>query len=381
MGLAPQDGRAKWAAITSETAAQVVVALRSVPVIAALEGSWYHLPGSGALIRFEGVALYLLERAQEMSPELIAKDLMRLAIERSVTLTEVRLIAGIRPARVVDLGDGFSLVPPEHAPKPDFATLLFSEANQPSHGWGSPPTGAIVRRSNYALELQPPPEPGMPSPGQPVTVTAERDWNAALIACALASDGAPEFRQQYNLIDDPGWIGMQCNGIGGSVSFPRPEKQASFFKDEEVAQLFLKLRRENKTIDLAVSRLISSRRRLSHEECALDLGTCIEVLLMSGAKDNSEISYKIATRAAWLVGKGPADRLRCYEAARHLYSDRSTAAHRGFFKIPASMDEMNERIRRLRASDALCVEIITEFLNRGVPKQEDWASVVLDLPG
>lgn len=378
IAAAPQNGRASWAAITSTTVAPLASALRDLPEIAALEGRWYDLPSGGGLINFDAVAVYLLNRAQKMKAETIVTDLVRLAADKSITFVEVRLIVGIKPTQIIELGDGFSLVPPVHAPVTDYSALLFSDQHQSPRRRGSPPTAALIRRSKYELRLQPPPGSATPVPPEPVT--SEREWQAALRACVLVSDAAPEFRQHYHIVEDPGWVGMRSNGFGASESSPILERHASFFDETMVAALFQKLRPENKTLDLAINRLISSRCRLSHEERALDLGTCIEVLLMSGAQDNSEISYKIATRAAWLVGKDPADRLRCFEAARNLYSDRSTATHTGSLKAPRNMDEMNALIARLEASDNLCIQVITELLNRGVPKPAEWKRIILDLP-
>ena len=378
MANAPDDGRASWASITPETATPVETALRAVPAIAALEGKWYHLPTEGGLISFNAVAIYLLDRAQTIAADAIVADLNRLARERTVSLIEVRLVVGIRPTRVIDMGNGFSIAPPESAPITDYSPILFSESNRPSHGWGAPPTAALVRRSTITLSFEPPPASNSVPMVEPVT--SENDWHAALSACALASDAAPQFRQLYSVIDDVGWLGMRSNGLRDRQSFPIPETQATFFHEEKAASLFQKLRSAEKTIDLAIGRLISSRRRLSHEERALDLGTCVEILLMSGSKDNSEISYKIATRAAWLAGKTPEDRLRCFKAARDLYADRSLAAHTGSLKAARTMEEMTATIERLRRSDNLCVDVITELLDRGGLKADQWVSIVLDLP-
>ncbi|WP_156348884.1 HEPN domain-containing protein [Sphingomonas sp. Leaf230] len=374
----PENTSPNWAALTKRTIRTLVEALRDLKELAALEGSWGQLPYQLFKISLDNVAFSLLVRAQSIPAEQIVVDLERFLKDKVLSLAEVRLVVGIKLEGIIDLGDGFSIVAPHFAPYTEFSEFLFSSNNKPKHGWGEPPTAALVRRSQMNFRIDPPSDDAPQMTTQPPT--SEADWQAALSSCALASDSAPQFRQMYMTIEDAGWIDRSYSGFSAAYSFPVPETPASFFKEYRVADLFQKVRRGDKVLNLAISHLINSRRRLSREERAIDLGTCLEILLMSGSKDNSEISYKIATRTAWLVGKGPKDRLRCYNAARALYADRSMAAHTGSLKLPRNMDEMNVLNDRLIASDRLCVEVISHLLDRGGAETDNWVAIVLDLP-
>ena len=49
----------------------------------------------------------------------------------------------------------------------------------------------------------------------------------------------------------------------------------------------------------------------------------IEIALMHGKGSNTEITQKIGTRPAWLVGKDVADRLSIFDGVKKLYDARS----------------------------------------------------------
>jgi hypothetical protein len=204
------------------------------------------------------------------------------------------------------------------------------------------------------------------------------DWDAAMNALIVGSDGAPQFRQHFLVVNDVGWLGMPNTSIGGAESFPMPGKHASYIEVERLPQLFSIFRKQNATISLAIRQLESSRRRLSDVERAIDLGICLEVLLMSGAKENGEIGYKLSTRAAWLIGETPDKREEAYEAARILYNRRSSAAHTGALRARQNMEEEEAHIAEFKKFDVLCASLIVHLAERGFPK--DWKSVVLGFP-
>lgn len=125
---------------------------------------------------------------------------------------------------------------------------------------------------------------------------------------------------------------------------------------------------------VAIDRLGKARSWQSNEDKALDLGMALEIVLMheNGNNDdrNSEITYKISSRAAWLAGGGdPAARKEAFNKAKKLYGHRSSAAHSGKLKrehefIP---DEANSFVSH----------ILLNILHRG--NFPNWSDLVLGL--
>jgi hypothetical protein len=90
----------------------------------------------------------------------------------------------------------------------------------------------------------------------------------------------------------------------------------------------------------AIDRLGRARFGNNPGDAALDLGIAAEVLLMHGTSNsNTEIAYKLATRAAWLTGRSVADRASAFEAARELYKARSDAVHNGKLSSRTTFDQ------------------------------------------
>jgi hypothetical protein len=94
------------------------------------------------------------------------------------------------------------------------------------------------------------------------------------------------------------------------------------------------------SLDTALERLASASGGWRREDRVTDLGIALESALMyapsANLNDNNEISYKLGTRAAWLMGIDPANRLAIFKQIRRLYGFRSQAAHSGKVKVTAT---------------------------------------------
>ncbi len=87
-------------------------------------------------------------------------------------------------------------------------------------------------------------------------------------------------------------------------------------------------------IKIAMSRLNRSRRHTQLEDRAIDIGTICELILMHDLSDssNTEISFKLAMRGAWLLGNSVDERKDIFAQLQSAYKKRSIAVHRGKFK-------------------------------------------------
>lgn len=118
----------------------------------------------------------------------------------------------------------------------------------------------------------------------------------------------------------------------------------------------------------AIDRLGRSRLTDNPVDRSLELGIAAEILLMHGdSSGNTEITYKMGTRAGWLLGKTSDDRLRIFDEMKSLYLARSQAAHTGKFTKSVKVD--------LDAADRLVHMVIQRLLELG--NFPDWKQLVM----
>lgn len=89
--------------------------------------------------------------------------------------------------------------------------------------------------------------------------------------------------------------------------------------------------------------------------------------ICNNGTSNTEITYKIGSRAAWLLGKDEGDRATIFDEMKHLYKARSDAVHSGVLPSKSKVD--------LDVADQLVVRVVQAILERG--KFPDWASLTL----
>jgi hypothetical protein len=118
----------------------------------------------------------------------------------------------------------------------------------------------------------------------------------------------------------------------------------------------------------AIDRLGRARLAASPVDRALELGIAAEIGLMHDQQtDNSEITHKIGSRAAWLLGRNPSDREGVFREIKALYRARSHAVHRGELSSQSAVD--------LATSDRLVTRALIAILERG--GFPDWNSLIM----
>ncbi|WP_417260438.1 MULTISPECIES: hypothetical protein [Alphaproteobacteria] len=184
------------------------------------------------------------------------------------------------------------------------------------------------------------------------------------LACVVASSGPVEIHSSLQVpkylglfVEPPASSdieGFECsvvkgtdiqNAYSGIVSFP----------DKEI-------------MIRAINRLGRSRLADSPIDRSLELGIAAEILLMHDhSSSNTEITYKISTRAGWLIGSTSNERRSIFDEMKALYHARSQAVHLGKLSSVAKVD--------LDAADTLVSRVIKALLERGC--FPDWTSLVM----
>lgn len=86
---------------------------------------------------------------------------------------------------------------------------------------------------------------------------------------------------------------------------------------------------KRRVIELVIRRIVASfgpaAGKFGIEERILDVAIALEI--MYGPFDGGEISHKLRTRAAWLLGASPGDRISVAEDMKAFYNARSSVVH------------------------------------------------------
>lgn len=117
----------------------------------------------------------------------------------------------------------------------------------------------------------------------------------------------------------------------------------------------------------AIERLGRSRQAVDEADRALDLGIAAEIAMTHDDSGTSEITYRLASRLAWLLGASAQERLTIFAEAKLLYQARSTAAHKGQWSAKSKLD--------LDAGDRLVTRALRAILYRAA--FPDWTALIL----
>jgi hypothetical protein len=365
------DGnRARWSYFSRDVAAPFGQALSEQVDLKTIENKRLTHSQSGVDAIFSSTAVYMVERATRMPASVIIDDLLRMAKELTIDEMHVQSIEGITINEDIQLSEDLWIRLPSSLPESDAAKFIFSEKNVPPHGFGKPPTCAIVKRRDNKVAVYEPPGPR----GASIPMTSGNkldDFQLALIALSIASDGAPVRRQAYTQILSPGWVGMTETGPFGSYSFPEFVPSCSPVAGDVAKRFFKRLKTIDQKLELAIKFLVASRTRLEAVDRLVDLGTCIEILLADDG-DKAEIALKIGLRAAWLIGTTVEERLNLFEIAKGLYAGRSSAVHTG--KPPRSKPGAPDLSSQMSKYDLLCRLLLIKLAEEGKP---DWRALLL----
>ena len=81
---------------------------------------------------------------------------------------------------------------------------------------------------------------------------------------------------------------------------------------------------------IVLDRLNAAKRRASAVDRSIELGVAVEALFLRySGEDQSELGFRLATRAAWFLGCSRAEREQVFDCFRALYDARSRAVHNG----------------------------------------------------
>lgn len=375
------NGAASWSTINPRLISPFEEGLATHPDLQELWGKVAVVPGGSETLSPSSAAIYLVDKAKSgLPPADIVNSLLAITRTNEVIVTNVRVVGDVTVSEIIDLGRGARLLPEACLPATDQRLFAFGMGRQD----GSLPNGTVDRVA-LAIDAviqpfvsRPPPLPsGHPALVDVDTATTkmiEESFKAAENALILVADAAPIFGAGYSFISAPGWPSSAGSGAWGSWPVSRPPTSVSISSVDDLRANFERLRDLHPTIALAIRRLHRLRTRNDEVEKAIDLGGCLEMLLMYGDEsENTEITNKIAHRGAWLLGKNVDERKAVLSTIKAIYALRSKAVHKGRMPDLKNMDALNKRAATFRDSEALIVRLI-QRLAGGWP---NWADLTL----
>ena len=311
---------------------------------------------------------WAIDRLVERIPPEDIVQLFREEVTRNAAVYEdISPVFGVEIPDVVQLDDGIRLVPA--------ATNFFSSPDYGwRHSWPNMPsgTGFLVQSYTVTPAFERCDAKATAPIGDSLTVPASETREAirrrCRLACLLGSCGAVELPMSVILSDRRALL-----AVGGTTS-TRPlaaQPVVAFPADmKTIRRCFdqLAVFSEGDSLTRAIDRLGRSRLAVHPVDRALDLGMAAEIVLMHDhGTSNTEITHKIGSRAAWLLGKDATERATIFDEMKRLYSARSNAVHRGVLSPKAKVD--------LDLADRLVARVAQAILERG--SFPDWASLTM----
>ncbi len=189
------------------------------------------------------------------------------------------------------------------------------------------------------------------------------------LACLLANKGSVEIpftvlRPAYNALFVAGEGNLSGRPYAAYPPSPLPIQAVVVRRIYESLEKF----RNGESLVRSIERLGRARIAVSPVDRALELGIAAEIALMhDNSPTNAEITYKIGSRAAWLLGRDHDEREAIFLNMKKLYQARSQAVHSGTLSPKSSID--------LDAADRLVARVLIAILERG--SFPDWNNLTM----
>ncbi len=343
-----------------DTAWRLTESLRVLPPFSAYLLVWVYTGDGGGYAttpKFGDWAIDLM--VEKRSPEEILAAFAEEVSNNSAAYLAISPVYGVQIDERCDLPSGVSVTP---APEPGaliqrlvhyetFQTMKFATDTSVLMQPFTVTPAFELAKHNEALKS-----------GESFTAPDFRDRDrfkkVLRLACLLASAGAVEFP---DTVTRPGRTALFVGGEGNSATNPYSPRPIVPFPvaaaDVKRNLVLLAEFDDAESISRAIDRLGRSRLAAKEVDRALDLGVAIEIALMHDhSSDNNEITHKISSRAAWLIGTTPDERQSIFIDMKKLYRARSQAVHAGALSSKDAID--------LNAADKLVVRVLLAILER-----------------
>jgi hypothetical protein len=349
-------------------ATSLLEALRSEPELKLFDGTTLHVLSIAAQsIEYWHLAAWLVARAQIAGSKQALEDLSHY-LEASEIPCEVAVVfSGLEPQDSYDMGHGISLIP-WNALRESSQKRSVHERAQMELPFNFP-AGALVRdhstKKIYVSQADFQQNFAKYSTSASVDATELYD---SLMCLALVGPSGPQILASWVTV--PVWTPF----AGGSMELPRQEGFTVGRKlspddctlGRKLFEAFCLASAPFQTrLRLVMQRLVRAMRRVTPVDAAIDLGLSLEGLYLSDMQDDrGELSFRLRTRSARLLGSTEADRKRIFDLMRDIYGLRSSAVHTGAVDAMCRGRPVAEVIQE---GVSLAAETVRRFIVSGEP--------------
>lgn len=315
--------------------------------------------GSGSLR--QGTALQWVARQllAGIAPSSIIETAHNQYAENGYDALEISKVSGIEVDDIVKITEGYELWPHDKLPSDARKILLFDDAGAV---FRTPNSCALVHHFRHNMVIDPDYQPsGVDMSKDRFGTSNMRRANKRLEiqrAIILSTSGTVGMPFTYcraatdHIMDADRSYGGFLESAGFQSETPNIDAVRENLR-------LLEDFNAPAALHVAIDRLGKARGLSSNVDKALDLGMALEIALMheNGGGGSGEITYKLSSRAAWLLGKNPEERSQVFEKAKKIYGHRSVAAHSGRLKNESDFLSLD--------AHAFTTRILREILQRG----------------
>jgi len=348
----------------------LLAALESDPDVRSLNSTYAMLPQAGRTpLDVRSIAKTLLTRAVLTGDVAETVSSFRSCIEgKPFPALVVMAVSGVSVTDEVHLGPHIMLMPLTSLP-PSFQRGQALSAD-PDGLFG---LSALVSRTDYKPFFYRPNEGGAPNSGMQDRVRAEIDaLDEARCLLSLLGNRAIAFRSWVQPSDP--LMTIAC-GLGAGLHddrfFEARARPIDVVAVQELgAQYFsIAASQRRKTLRVPLQRLDRAGTR-NLTDTSIDLGIALEALLLhDNQPDRGELTYRLSTRGAWLVGSDERERAEIRDQLRKVYRLRSIAVHSGV------VEENAENKRTIERGLELCRRLICKVID--AKGSVDWEVLVM----
>lgn len=303
-------------------------------------------------------ANWLMERAVDIGASRAVDELVSYSTMKTFVAREVMVLDGVRVREGVDLATGVRLEPLTSLQRTSFRDQ-FSESLAP---WQAPrERAALVRTFDHPVISK---RPDDRIPDNILAMAQDEGLGDIARLFTLLKDVAPVCIAQWWEHDLTIPSRSPTTGAGVTGGF-----EASFRPFEvdanatQLLQHWISLAGAcpptlMSVLRIALDRLNAAKRRIGAVDRSIELGVAAEALFLRYSDEGqSEIGFRLATRAARFLGSSRAEREKIFDCFRALYEARSKAVHTG--RLPNKVQRLNVAEVLSRGCDLLERAIIS----------------------
>lgn len=360
----------------SEIGRDVLAHLQGDERVKSLEGKLISRGGGCEGFSVRNLALWYLWRMNNTGLANAKAEIESFLSCEEVEVINTLWVTGISVSEVVEIQDGFKVVPASEMPSSREQKAFFAQNNEILNLGGASPCAALVKshksKKAWSTDTN---EHSVWFQNEYAKIAGQLYDLSSTLNCIRGIHCLPYFSTSYVPDSIPiGPFGSVGGGPGLYDVVSRGPSALASVEREKIGLLFsayIGLQNSKKQrFRRALDRLSQAKRRHSLDDKVLDLGITLEMLLLCDNSSKEQLSQSFRLRGAWLLGEIKDRRLEIYATLKDFYSYRSEVAHLGMLS-----EKSREKVRQsISTLEEIVEEALQKMLLSGDP---EWEKVLL----